>query len=298
MKKLYTSNKILFVLGSISGLVSLSYAITYYMPDYFGVEGWYSLLNNISISYIAAFIFYILQVYIPECKNRKRAQAILSPLFLDLIKFIEVTIACCRKYVSVNEDGSIVIDWWNKEQKILYFVPESDVSNGCNRQVAIKKTKEELREIAKIYKRKIEEIKERVDFKNCNQEIINTLSELEADDFFKSTIIVALMFEGTFIAFPDFYKSVDSFELLKDKFKKCCGIIIEKYNVRNADYEEIAICEAIFCQKALQAESIDELNETIYKENIRAQLRAQLSEEEVNKVIDVVIQATRGASLI
>jgi len=42
----------------ISNLVVISYTITYNTPDYFGIEGWYSLLNNISISYIAAFIFF------------------------------------------------------------------------------------------------------------------------------------------------------------------------------------------------------------------------------------------------
>ena len=28
----------------------------------------------------------------------------------ELIQFIEVTIACCRKYISVNEDEKIVIE--------------------------------------------------------------------------------------------------------------------------------------------------------------------------------------------
>ena len=69
------------------------------MPDYLGIESWYSLLNNISISYIAALIFYVLQVYKPECENSKKAYMTLEPLFLELIQFIEVTIACCRKYI-------------------------------------------------------------------------------------------------------------------------------------------------------------------------------------------------------
>ena len=50
-------------MGLVSILITVSYAITYNMPDYFGIESWYSLFNNISISYIAALIFYVLQVY-------------------------------------------------------------------------------------------------------------------------------------------------------------------------------------------------------------------------------------------
>lgn len=90
------------------------------MPDYFGIEGWYSFFNNVSISYIAALIFYVLQVYIPECHKSQRAQKVLEPLFADLIKFMEVTIACCRRFVSVDEKDKLTIDWGDKDKK--YFI--------------------------------------------------------------------------------------------------------------------------------------------------------------------------------
>ena len=75
MKKLikfYKKNKAISNIGVIALVIALSYAITYNMPDYFGIESYYSLANNICISYIAALIFYVVQVYIPEDRNQKK----------------------------------------------------------------------------------------------------------------------------------------------------------------------------------------------------------------------------------
>ena len=73
MKKFIKNNTLIFWLGVASALFSVSYAATYNMPDYFGLEGWYSLLNNLSISYLAALIFYVTQVYIPQYKQNQQA---------------------------------------------------------------------------------------------------------------------------------------------------------------------------------------------------------------------------------
>lgn len=290
MKKFIQRNTIISVFGFISLFIAFSYAFTYNMPDYWGIESWFSFFNNLSISYIAALIFYVLQVYKPECENSRRAQTILEPLFLDLIKFMEVTISCCRKYVSLDENDIIVIDWWNKEQKIIYFVPVVSDSTGCSNQSAIRKSKSDLRGIDNTYKSKIREIKERIDFRECDSNILNALSKLESIDFFRSTVITALMFEGSFVRFSGFQESVNKFEQIKDEFKQSCGIDC-KYDVRNAENEEIAICEAIFYKNALQTASVDEFNEMIYRESIKVQLKPLISDEaQLNIIIDNILE--------
>lgn len=289
MQKFIKKNTIISIFGLVSILIAVSYAVTYNMPDYFGIEGWYSLLNNISISYIAALIFYVLQVYKPECENSRRAQAVLKPLFLDLIEFIEVTITCCRKYVSVDEKGKIAIDWWNKEQKVIYFVPVIEDSNSSRQQSAIRKSEIDLRGMETIYKSKIKEIKERIDFRECDQNILNAFSKLEAVTFFRSTFIPALMFDRTIVGIPGFQNSVDNLEVVKDEFKRCCGITC-KYEVRDADNMEIAMCEAIFCKNALQASSVAEFNEASQREFIRLQLKPLITDEEqLNGLIDTIM---------
>ena len=263
------------------------------MPDYFGIEGWFSLLNNISISYIAALIFFVLQVYKPECENHKKAQMALNPLFLDLVRFIELTIACCKKYVHVDEKMKITIDWMNKKQKIIYFVPVIDGQNNCGQQSVVRKSELELRGMGKIYKSKIKEIKERIDFRECAPDILYALSKLEAMDFFQSTLVPALMFDGSIVGFPGFQDSVSEFEMLKDEFKKCCGITC-KYEVGDAENREIALYEAVYFKEAWQAESVNEFNEIAYKEYLRVQLRAVIGDEkQVDAIIDSILQVQK-----
>lgn len=286
MRKFIKKNKIISIFGFISILITVSYAVTYNMPDYFGIEGWYSLLNNISISYIAALIFYVLQVYKPECENSKKAYMTLKPLFLELIQFIEVTIACCRKYISVNEDGKTVIDWTDKERKVIYFVPV--LTGSDSHRPAIRKEKTDLVKLQDIYKNKIKEIKERISFRECDSDLIRVLSELESSDFFKSKLAAAITYEGTFVKFPGFQDSVNEFERIKDEFKTCCGIT-GKYEVRNAEKMEIAACEAIFCKNALQATSVDEFNKITYREFLRMQLKPLITNEgELNQLVDAI----------
>lgn len=290
MIKFIKRNFIISIFGLVSVLISFSYAITYYMPDCFGIENWYSLFNNLSISYIAALIFYVLQVYIPKCDNSKRAQVILEPLFLDLIKFMEITVACCRKYVSMDENGKISINWWDREQNILYFVPIVTGSDEHGNNSAIRKTKVELRQINNIYKSKIKEIKERIDFRDCDPDILSALSKLESTEFFRNTVITALMFDRSFVGFSGFYNSVDQFEIIKDEFKKCCGITY-KYEVRDAEDMEIALNEVIFYKNALQVESIDAFNEAFHREFLTKKIGPMVEDkEQLNQIVDSVMQ--------
>ena len=67
-------------------------------------------------------------------------------------------------------------------------------------------------------------MKDGIDFRDCNLDILNALSELEATDFFKTTLKPVLKLEGTFITFSDFQDGVSKFESIKDNFKKACGI--------------------------------------------------------------------------
>ena len=299
MIKFIKRNKIISAFGAIAVLISVSYAITYNMPDYFGIESWYSLFNNISISYIAALIFYVLQVYKPECENSVKAYESLEPLFLDLIEFIEVTIACCRKYVSIKED-SIVIDWSNKEEKVIYFVPTVEGKEKSGHRPAIRKSASDIGAVGAIYKAKIKEIKERIGFRECDHDILNALSKLESSDFFKNTVPAALMLEGSFVKFSNFQSYVNAFETIKDDFKKCCGIACE-YTIRDAEDMEIAISEAIFGGKALQAKTVDEFNEIAVRQLLKQKLQPCISDKEqldalISKTLPVFFNAAKGIS--
>ena len=88
------------------------------MPDYLGIEPFYSFLNNISISYLAAVIFYVVQVYIPSEEDEKKSLEILKPKFQQLIEFIEITILVYEKFVKIKDKG-VNIEWTEKDK--IYF---------------------------------------------------------------------------------------------------------------------------------------------------------------------------------
>jgi hypothetical protein len=89
-RRFYNKNKIICRIGFVAGLICVSYILTYRMNDYLGIEPIYSFMNNISISYLAALIFYVVQVYIPDEDNQKKSLEILKPKFIKLVEFIEV----------------------------------------------------------------------------------------------------------------------------------------------------------------------------------------------------------------
>ena len=262
MIKFIKKNKIISVFASFSVFIVVSYAITYSMPDYFGIEGWYSLFNNIAISYIAAMILYVLQVYIPDCKNQTKAQIVMKPLFIKLVEFLEITIVCCRKYVTIKDNEEIMINWSNIKDKSIYFVP---VKNGKEEtRPAVKKTIDDIRYLDETFKININEIKEKIYFKMCDDIIQNILSELEMTDFYKTKIISVLTFDATYVPVKNFQQSIDELEKIKDKFKKNCGIT-DIYEIRDPQKEEIAAYEAILHDNALQARTVDEFIETVLR---------------------------------
>ena len=89
MKRFIKNNILIFWLGVLSAIISISYAITYNMPDYFGIEGWYSLLNNLAIGYLAALIFYIIQVYIPQYKQNQQVYACIQARIENIVRHMK-----------------------------------------------------------------------------------------------------------------------------------------------------------------------------------------------------------------
>lgn len=284
--------KAIFAFAVISVLIVILYAITYNLPDYFHLEGWYVLLNNLAISYIAAFIFFVLQVYIPENNKNKRAFTVLRPLFLDLIKFIEITIEVCNKYVSCDDTGKIIINWTNKEDMRIYFTAFKENYEDGNTTLCV--TKEEIENLENKFNSKIDSIKSKTEFFMCDQQILDAFSNIELSAFYKSHIKAALMFSQSFVKFNNFHICVNELEQIKDNFKKCCGIT-DKYIIRDSEKTEIALYDAIFKKKALQLTSIYEFNKTTYKEYFNNILKDDIKDDKIRdslaqKLVDQVVK--------
>ena len=79
-------------------------------------------IYNISISYIAAYIFYIIQVYIPACNNHRKGFEILKPYILKELSLLQKMIFICNHSIKSNE-VNYSIDLQNNP---LYFKVNSN----------------------------------------------------------------------------------------------------------------------------------------------------------------------------
>lgn len=67
MIEFFKRTKLLSSMCLISFIISIARVLSANMPELFdGAEGWFAFVDNLSLAYIASYLFYIVQVYLPE----------------------------------------------------------------------------------------------------------------------------------------------------------------------------------------------------------------------------------------
>lgn len=168
--------RIISLLLLICIAINISYAITYYMPDYFGIEGWYSLINNISISYVAAFVFFIFQVYIPQKRKEKKSFSILEN---DLREVIDDVDLLCRFVLLLSDlDGDeIKLKCDNLDEPIYYKTKRKKGAPIIQHDDA----RQKLQSYENTILIRIEKIKNNSQFSSLGDDLIEVLSELQVE---------------------------------------------------------------------------------------------------------------------
>lgn len=295
MKRFAKLHKKLFGIGCGAFFIVISYAVTYNMPDYFNIEGWYSLFNNLSISYLAALVFYVLQVYIPKLDKSKRASVALKPLFSDLVMFIEISIDCCRKFVEIDEEGTISIKWSDPVKKNISFAKGKVTDGKITGRIPIIKTDKELREIKKIYEYKMSVIKNRTDFKDCDEYILSLISDLESSNFYNITIPELIIFEASFHKVNDLEDRIVALEDLKNKLKQYCEID-DEFAIREANEVELFALDQILHNDALKVKTGKEFIEKTFRSLYDEKLVELVPDEaERKRIIDDMYMQLIGA---
>ena len=119
-KKSISKDTVIFIIGIIALLIIIAYAATFYMPDYFRIEGWFSMLTNIAISYVAAVFFYLFQVYLPEKRKAKIAIEANKSMLYDMQKKLIITALVMEKYFFI-ENNHLIISWNGRNEEVIYF---------------------------------------------------------------------------------------------------------------------------------------------------------------------------------
>ena len=262
VKKFYRKNKEISKIGIVAFIISCSYMATYNMPDYFGIEPFYSWLNNLAISYIAALIFFVVQVYIPEERNEKKCMEVLKNNFVDLTRFIDLTILVCEKYITVKEKG-VELHWNGDNEKIYFkYIKCGEPKTHNNRSY----TKTEIFNLNKVFHEKINQIKNSSLINYCNYDILEKISELEKDKLYE-TLIILIKFAETEVGFQGFVSNIGELRSLNKDLKVLCSIYDEYQLVEMNENDKIF---ADLPRKDLAKElvSIERFDKNIIKKNI------------------------------
>lgn len=282
----YKKNKAISNLGIIMLIISFSYAITYNMPDILGIEAYYSLLNNICISYVAALIFYVFQVYIPEKRNNNKFMEIMTNKFFDFIKLNEIILLLCDKHIIINEKG-VIISWNGDGEKIYLKVKTSTDPKSSE---LIYYTKQQLLDMKKEYSRKLNEIKESTLINYCDSEILEKLSEIEKQDFY-TTFANIIRFANSDIGFIDARDSINYFKKLNEELKQLCSVSTIRY-LEEVSKEDIQQTDAIYNCLRSNTLKIKVYNREVLKANIKEQAKDQgfeLSDQTIEMMCDTVM---------
>ena len=260
VKLFYDKNKAISKWGIVASVISLSYAITNYMPDYLGIEPYYALANNICISYIAAVIFFIVQVYIPEGRNRKKCMEILKANFVDITKFVELVILVCEKHIKINEKGATIE--WNGEGECIYV---KLIKSGNKESSHVEKyTKSELFGLKDTFDNKMRKIKETTVISYCDYEILEKISELEKNNMFHN-INNVIIYANSDISFSDFKNTLNNMREINKSLKKMCGIT-DIYELDEVDGTEQKRIDILMKNIHAGTVNIDKINREILRE--------------------------------
>lgn len=288
IRHFYFSNKEISIIGIICISISVSYILTYNMPDYFGIEPFYSWLNNLAISYIAALIFFIVQVYVPEERNKKKCMEVLRNKFVSITTFIDVSIMLCKKHIKIKDKGADLL--WNGDNEKLY-IKYSKI--GDNRAFIFRSyTKREIFGLQNIFDGKISEIKNSSVIKYCDYELLELLSQIEEAKFYDS-ISRVIMLANAELGFPDFDNTLNKFQGMNERLKELCFINnnLQLHNIEQSD-KFFADLHRKDIPKELK--SIRDFNIANMKQYIKQQLDEQgvsIPEEMLNKMSEEAVDA-------
>lgn len=271
IKKFYTKNKKISKIGFIALAICISYIVTYNMPDYFGIEALYSFMNNISISYLAAVIFYVVQVYIPEEDNQKKSLEILKPKFINMVEFIEVAILVCEKYIEIQPKGAQIK--WTDENKIYFKYHKK----GTEKNESVRcYTKHDMISLQSLLKKLLNEIRDTTVFKYCDYDIVREVTEIEEHSIFETVSLLVRLCD-TDISFPAMNAQIKELKKHVNVVKEIYGINWE-YELEDIEPGEKVIADIIKGNVEENLKSIDELNRKITKERLKNQISKQAPE--------------------
>lgn len=178
MKALWKENKILCVITLVSIINVLSYNITYNKPEIIsGIGLWYTLLYDLSIGVLINFMFFIFQLFIPNCKKQKTAFSIAKDK-LEWLYFLlsDITLSTDR-YIKINSNDSLEVP-----NGIHYFL-RRDTGSNSGWLIRMEFSTNGIERYTNQVTKTLNEIISNFTYSNNNYELIEKLSKLQSNNY-------------------------------------------------------------------------------------------------------------------
>lgn len=182
IKDLYIYNKSLAIGMVICLIECLMYIISIEWNEWFPhANEWYNFVYNLGLAYICAYIFFILQIYIPEKTKNTNSLNIIRPSLHSICERMEYIIAFCDSFVDFSNNKIKVKD--RDEEGIVYYKFIKQTNNGEDKGKDYKKVINYFSEYEGDLKKLVEEIKSKTVYKDCDRKLIELIAKLEYNAF-------------------------------------------------------------------------------------------------------------------
>ncbi len=271
IKIFYQKNMSISLIGIGCLIIALLNAIISYFSDQFISTPWLSMLDGLALSYIAALVFYIFQVYIPEKSKAEKAILANENQFEKVVELIDVFCLVWEKYTLFENDRVRVM--WNgtktEDKDTLFFVYHIDGKKA--RDVIESYSKRDLMDLGMVFRNYVIEIKQSAYFGCFDEETLSIVSEMEKCNLFESIrSVLDLMDSPISVTNPD--DAIKSIKMLSNRIKEKINLDLE-YSVRDPQPQEIVVGRTKRDKSIYKGK--DYLNDEIRKEEIREFAKAK-----------------------
>lgn len=224
IRKFVKHNRTLTVFTIIAATITISYVLTSELAELFpGAGKWYKLVADLSIGVIINFIFFLFQVYIPQCEAEKKAFPVIKPELIRLVEEIQELLLILNQYLPDYRVGSFNVA---NSQVHYMLMHDENVRKGWARQFDLY---HDFIPLVATAERSLDKVLSSALLPNCDAELTQLLGKIKLNGFLKTVKDAAQDKFDSRCNYGDFQKYYGEFVLLYEELK----VYADGYQVRH-----------------------------------------------------------------
>lgn len=214
IRKFVKHNRTLTIFTIIAATITISYILTLDLPELFpGAGKWYKLAADLSIGVIINFIFFLFQVYIPQCDAEKKAFPVIKPELIRLVEAIQELLLVLNQYFPDYRVGRFNV----ANSRVHYMLMhDANVRKGWTRQFDIY---HDFIALVAMAERSLDKVLSSALLPNCDAELTQLLGRIKLNGFLKTVKDAAQDKFDPRCNYGDFQKYDGEFAILYEELK-------------------------------------------------------------------------------